>query len=49
MKNTTISKVLDELISKGDFSGVVSIKKQGKIIYEKASGYADRSNRVNSI
>lgn len=48
MENTTIFKVLDQLISKDDFSGVVSIKKQGKIIYEKASGYADRGNRVKN-
>ncbi|GMQ60544.1 serine hydrolase [Vallitalea sediminicola] len=48
MEDSTIFNSLNELIKKNDFSGVISIKKQGEIIYEKASGYADRSNRVEN-
>jgi CubicO group peptidase (beta-lactamase class C family) len=30
------------------FSGVVSIRQKGGVLYERAAGYADRSNKVEN-
>ncbi len=38
---------INSLIEKNNFSGVISIKKKGTIIYENAAGYAERSNKIN--
>lgn len=48
MKNREISNIMDLSIKKNNFSGVISIKRRGKIIYENAAGYADRSNKINN-
>lgn len=37
---------INSIIEENDFSGVISIKEKGKIIYENALGFADRSNKV---
>jgi CubicO group peptidase (beta-lactamase class C family) len=45
-----LAETLDASIETHDFSGVVSIRHQGQILYEQAAGYADRSNRIaNSL
>lgn len=46
MKNMSLADKINSLIEKNHFSGGISIKEKGKIIYENASGYADRSNKV---
>ncbi|WDV45128.1 serine hydrolase [Clostridiaceae bacterium M8S5] len=48
MTKTTINSRVDALIKEKEFSGVVSIRKQGKIIYETAAGYRDRSNKIKN-
>lgn len=41
---------VDASIAKHAFSGVVSIRRQDQVLYERAVGYADRSNRIaNSL
>jgi CubicO group peptidase (beta-lactamase class C family) len=40
------SEKLDAVIDASTFSGVVSIRQHGLSLYERAAGYADRSNRV---
>lgn len=43
-------KTLDASIEAHGFSGVASIRHHGQILYERAAGYADRSNRLaNSL
>ena len=39
-------EALDASIDAHAFSGVVSIRQHGRILYERAAGYADRSNRI---
>jgi CubicO group peptidase (beta-lactamase class C family) len=41
-----LAKTLDTTVEEQGFSGVISIRQQGAVIYERATGYADRSNRV---
>lgn len=48
MKDLSLADKIDSLIEKNHFSGVISIKEQGKIIYENAAGFADRSNKVSN-
>lgn len=43
-----IADKINSSIEKNNFSGVISIKKKGMIIYENAVGYAERSNKVNN-
>jgi CubicO group peptidase (beta-lactamase class C family) len=43
---THLADTLNASIDKHTFSGVVSIRKGGEVLYERAAGYADRSNRV---
>jgi CubicO group peptidase (beta-lactamase class C family) len=41
---------LDAAIETHAFSGVVSIRRHGEVLYERAAGYADRSNKIaNSL
>lgn len=47
MRDSILADKINSSIERNNFSGVVSIKKNGKIIYEKAVGYAERSNKVN--
>ena len=47
MRDKMITDKINSSIERNNFSGVISIKKNGKIIYEKAVGYAERSNKVN--
>ncbi|MFN8496191.1 MAG: serine hydrolase domain-containing protein [Caldilineaceae bacterium] len=50
INHTQLTKTLDLSIATHAFSGVVSIRQQGQILYERAAGFADRSNQiVNTI
>jgi CubicO group peptidase (beta-lactamase class C family) len=48
MTHARLAKTLDACIEKHDFSGVVSIHKKGDVLYERACGYADRSNQIEN-
>ncbi len=41
-----LTKTLDTAIEEQGFSGVISIQRGGTLLYERAAGYADRSNKV---
>lgn len=43
MSYNTFDQILDK-----DFSGAMSISKDNQIIFQKAYGYADISNKVNN-
>lgn len=47
MIQLTLADKINSVIEKTDFSGVISIKEKDKIFYEKAVGYADRSNKIS--
>lgn len=43
-------EALDQVVTKENFSGVISIKENNKIIYQRAFGFAERANeRLNNI
>ena len=46
MKHAQLVETLDASIENHNFSGVVSIRQQGQVLYERAAGYADRSNKI---
>ena len=46
MKHAQLVETLDASIESHDFSGVVSIRQQGQVLFERAAGYADRSNKI---
>jgi CubicO group peptidase (beta-lactamase class C family) len=46
MKPKHLAETLSASIDAHAFSGVVSIRQHGAVLYERAAGYADRSNRV---
>jgi len=48
MDVTELGKTLDSLLEQHAFSGVVSIREADSVIFEKATGYADRSNLVQN-
>ncbi len=48
MEQIEFTKVLDKVIEAKSFSGVVSVRWQETILYEKAFGYADRSNKLEN-
>jgi CubicO group peptidase (beta-lactamase class C family) len=41
-----LTNTLDSSIEAQAFSGVISIHRQGALLYERATGYADRSNKI---
>ena len=41
-----LTKTLDTLVEEQAFSGVIAIRRQGTVLYERAAGYADRSNKI---
>jgi CubicO group peptidase (beta-lactamase class C family) len=41
-----LAKAIDASIEEHSFSGVISIRQQGMVLYERAAAYADRSNRL---
>ncbi len=46
MEHSQLTKTLNSSIEEHAFSGVISIRRQGTVLYERAAGYADRSNRI---
>src|SRR3954447_5446969 len=46
MEHAQLTKILNTSIEEHAFSGVISIRRQGTVLYERASGYADRSNKI---
>jgi CubicO group peptidase (beta-lactamase class C family) len=46
MGHDQLMKTLDASIKEHAFSGVISIRRQGTVLYQRAAGYADRSNKI---
>jgi CubicO group peptidase (beta-lactamase class C family) len=46
MENAPLAKKLNASIDDHAFSGVISIRRGDTVLYERAAGYADRSNRI---
>lgn len=46
MKNTQLVETLNSSIDAHAFSGVVSLRQGGQVLFEQAAGYADRSNQI---
>jgi CubicO group peptidase (beta-lactamase class C family) len=46
MNHTPLLERLDSSIDAQAFSGVVSIRQHGEVLYQRAAGFADRSNRL---
>src|SRR6186997_3250784 len=46
MEHAQLTKILNTSIEEHAFSGVISIRRQGTALYERAASYADRSNRI---
>ena len=46
MEHDQLTKTLNTSIEAHAFSGVISIRQQGRLLYEHAAGYADRSNKI---
>ena len=46
MGHDQLTKTLDTSIEEHPFSGVISVRQQGRVLYERAAGYADRSNKI---
>jgi CubicO group peptidase (beta-lactamase class C family) len=46
MPRDLLTKTLDAAIEEHAFSGVISIRQRGAALYERAAGYADRSNQI---
>lgn len=46
MDTTYLTKTLDNSLETSGFSGVVSVRQADTVLYERAAGYADRSNRL---
>jgi len=44
--NQFLDQLLDELVAKDEFSGTVLVAKNGKPLYQKAVGYADKGLKV---
>ena len=41
-----LANTLDHSVEQQGFSGVISIRQHGTLLYERATGYADRSNKI---
>ena len=48
MELEKLKKALDTSVEKHAFSGVVYIRRNGNVLYERAAGYADRSNKIEN-
>lgn len=46
MDRAKLANIADTSIDQHAFSGVVSIRQQDTVLYERAAGYADRSNKI---
>jgi CubicO group peptidase (beta-lactamase class C family) len=48
MDQTQLSATLNQSVEAHAFSGVISIRQHGHVLYERAAGYADRSNWIEN-
>jgi CubicO group peptidase (beta-lactamase class C family) len=48
MEYAQLAKTLNTCIEEHAFSGVISIRRPGTVLYERAAGYADRSNKIEN-
>ena len=48
MEHAQLTETLNSSIDEHAFSGVISIRRQGTVVYERAAGYADRSNQLSN-
>lgn len=48
MGHDQLTKTLDTSIEEHPFSGVISVRQQGTVLYERSAGYADRSNKIGT-
>ena len=46
MDDAQLVATLESSTATHTFSGVVSIRQQGRVLYERATGYADKSNKI---
>src|SRR3990172_7754976 len=46
MEAGQLTKILDTAIDERAFSGVIDIRHQDTVLYARAAGYADRSNKL---
>jgi CubicO group peptidase (beta-lactamase class C family) len=46
MDHAKLTKLLNTSIDEHAFSGVISIRHKNTVLYERAAGYADRSNKI---
>src|SRR5690242_4520511 len=46
MDHARLKNILDTSVDEGAFSGVISIRQKDVVLYERAAGYADRSNKI---
>ena len=46
MKHTQLAETMNASMDAHAFSGVVSLRQGGQVLYEQAAGYADRSNKI---
>jgi CubicO group peptidase (beta-lactamase class C family) len=46
MNTSRLVDTLNASVIQQAFSGVISIRKSGTVLYERASGFADRSNQI---
>ena len=46
MKQMQLTETINSLIDAHAFSGVVSVRQAGQVLFERAAGYADRSNKI---
>jgi CubicO group peptidase (beta-lactamase class C family) len=48
MEHAQLTRTLNTSIEEHAFSGVISIRRRGTVLYERAAGYADRSNKIEN-
>src|SRR5262245_50709006 len=48
MQHTQLTEFLNTSIERHAFSGVISIRQKDTLLYERAAGYADRSNKIEN-
>ncbi|HET9222019.1 MAG TPA: serine hydrolase domain-containing protein [Roseiflexaceae bacterium] len=48
MEHAQLTKTLDASVEAHAFSGVISIRRQDALLYERTAGYADRSNKIEN-
>ncbi len=46
MEHDQLTQALNTSVEEHAFSGAISIRRQDTLLYERAAGYADRSNKI---